>query len=143
MQTIIETLRPDGKTTRKSYWGFIAVFSLLLGAALVGKSLLPNWLILGVIASIVLTCVLLTVRRLHDAGWSRWWVALILTPVSINIGIEPIQLYGLSFGFTDVSEVISNAPFVLAFALPSGSEESVRPVDGTKAADDPLVVQRT
>jgi len=90
-----------GRSSRAEYWyfllfcclsllviilGFVAVFCILL-SLVIGKltsgwflpSLVPIILRFSILV-LLLPCVCLTIRRLHDTGRSAWWILLLLIP---------------------------------------------------------------
>lgn len=99
-------LQVHGRSTRKEYWStllifllisFLLVFGLVITLALlVGNNglELSTAIMTGMVAYLVLTLFsivlsfLLQVRRLHDVGWSGWWVAASM-------------LFGVGFGFVN------------------------------------------
>lgn len=71
----------SGRASRSEYWWFqLGVFLVMLVAALLlayvpglpGADLLLSLVILA----LILPCLSVLVRRLHDAGFSGWWVLL-------------------------------------------------------------------
>ena len=70
----------SGRASRSEYWWF-ALFAGLVGA-------IP---ILGQLAyvAIFIPHLAVSVRRMHDRGWSGWWIALgwCLWPVMIGVAI--------------------------------------------------------
>ena len=86
-----------GRSTRKEYWSTVLIyFVLLMLLAIVMvvalSALEPGtaiWAALGFYALVTLSSLLFLgvyVRRLHDVGWSGWWVAASM-------------LFGVGFGF--------------------------------------------
>jgi uncharacterized membrane protein YhaH (DUF805 family) len=83
----------EGRAARKTYWMFllmylaalvvgaifISVFAELIGLGELGSGALSLLAILVLLAMIVPT-IAITVRRLHDAGFSGWWYLLVLIP---------------------------------------------------------------
>jgi len=71
---------------------------------------LPSFLLL-VLLQIIYTVI--TVRRLHDAGFSRWWVALCLFPMSITWDLFEIQVGTSTLQFVDFSNAIRSIPMLI------------------------------
>ena len=74
----------EGRASRSEYWGFLLFYFLLI-IMMTGISLtvtaLSILLLVGPIALLIIsipTMFSLQVRRLHDLGWSGWWVLLYL-----------------------------------------------------------------
>jgi uncharacterized membrane protein YhaH (DUF805 family) len=80
----------SGRSSRTQYWGFQLGMALLIGAALFAEARLtgrmPRLLDLGfpslfaVVVHLV-PSLTVSVRRLHDAGHSGWWMLVGLMPV--------------------------------------------------------------
>lgn len=94
--------RMEGRSSRAEYWGFhlfcylitlllilpVPVAGLLGGSLGAGLALLP---LLGFILYSAMPAVAVYVRRLHDTGYSGYWIAL-------NYGITAL-MFGLSWFF--------------------------------------------
>lgn len=73
----------EGRAGRREFWMFALYFSLitLAGVGLVALTkLVMAALILVFWLSIVLPVMALTIRRLHDAGYTGWLLMLIFVP---------------------------------------------------------------
>lgn len=107
------TLSPWGRTSREHYW--IALIILGCGVAgiwAMGSALgsAPSLLLLTVL---VITYTVATVRRLHDAGFSRWWAVLCLFPMSITWALFEIQVGTSTWQFVDLSTAIKLIPALI------------------------------
>lgn len=85
--------RFSGRATRSEYWYF-ALFSLLItagllllgsvlsssGGSMAETSAIAAFLLLLWWAAIVIPTIAVTIRRLHDAGYSGWLYLLVLVP---------------------------------------------------------------
>lgn len=85
-----------GRASRKEYWMFTLLASVAL-ALLISLGILTGvMMIMAGIAALVLIVpsIALSVRRLHDAGYSGWWYLLSFIPyagfiVMLIIGLLP------------------------------------------------------
>lgn len=84
----------SGRSSRTQYWGFQLGMAVLIGAALLIEAKLtgrmPRVLDLGFPALFAVVVHLVpsltvSVRRLHDAGHSGWWMLVGLVPVAGTI----------------------------------------------------------
>lgn len=86
----------SGRASRPEYWWFIAFYIIcsLVAAVIDGAILHSDASPVSSIISIVLLlpCIGVTVRRLHDTGRSGWWILINLLPV---IGII-VMIYWLA-----------------------------------------------
>jgi uncharacterized membrane protein YhaH (DUF805 family) len=73
----------------------------------------------ALIVVIQLIGLIATVRRLHDAGWSRWWLALYLFPMTITWDLMHIQLGSSAWSVVDVSAAIRSIPVIIGLLAPS------------------------
>lgn len=77
-----------GRARRKEYWMF-ALIAFLIGIATNVIDLLNGWMLTPAIGVSSALFILLTfipnlsvsVRRMHDLGYSGWWVLIILLPI--------------------------------------------------------------
>lgn len=77
-----------GRARRKEYWMF-ALIAFLIGIATNVIDLLNGWMLtpaIGVLSAlfsllIFLPNISVSVRRMHDLGYSGWWVMIILLPI--------------------------------------------------------------
>lgn len=113
MKRIATWASPWGRTTRAQYWLVSAV--LAFGFAVIWA----NRDALGLVPSAVqlvainLFYAVTTVRRLHDAGFSRWWAALCLFPMSITLDLFQMRVGGSTVQFVDISTVIRMIPMLI------------------------------
>ena len=71
---------------------------------------MPSLLLLAVL---VIIYTVVTVRRLHDAGFSRLWVLLCLFPMSITWALFEIQVGTSTWQFVDLSTTIKLIPALI------------------------------
>ena len=108
-----------GRATRAEYWLTLAGFFAAWVAAWEmahSWSVVAAYALLGCAAAVL---ILQTVRRLHDAGLSRWWAALLLFPVTITLDAGLLQVGVVELKVFDLSQLIRNAPILLGAILPS------------------------
>jgi uncharacterized membrane protein YhaH (DUF805 family) len=67
-----------GRASRSEFWWFI-LFYLIVSTALAG--VFGGWLLALFDLVLVVPCIALTTRRLHDIGKSGWWQLLEFAPV--------------------------------------------------------------
>jgi uncharacterized membrane protein YhaH (DUF805 family) len=87
----------SGRSGRKSLWLFVSLGALAGFVALIVSGLLMDafgdWGIVPFILFLVLAAaglLALSVRRLHDAGWSAWWTLVYLIPVAGLLLVVPL-----------------------------------------------------
>jgi uncharacterized membrane protein YhaH (DUF805 family) len=102
-----------GRTSREHYW--IALIILGCGVAgiwAIGSAIgsMPARLLLALLLIIYTVA---TVRRLHDAGFSRWWALLCLFPMSITWELLVIQVGTSTWQFIDLSTAIKLIPALI------------------------------
>ena len=78
----------SGRATRQEYWMF-ALWTVLfylfvgvvgLGFAFTGFSMLISIVIGVTVFALIVPSLAIQVRRLHDIGWSGWWILLSFLP---------------------------------------------------------------
>jgi len=77
-----------GRARRKEYWMFTLI-ALLIGIATSTIDILNGWMLnpnIGLLSGILSLLIFLpnisvSVRRMHDLGYSGWWVLIILLPI--------------------------------------------------------------
>ncbi|WP_428681714.1 DUF805 domain-containing protein [Sphingopyxis sp.] len=107
------TLSPWGRTSREHYW--ITLIILGCGVACIwaiGSALgaLPS---LFLRALVVMIYTVATMRRLHDAGFARWWAALCFFPMSITWNLFEVQVGMSTWQFVDLSTAIKLIPALI------------------------------
>lgn len=108
----------DGRASRAEYWRFLAAIYALMGilSILCVISGVLGAIVLGIVyLAIIIPCLALGVRRLHDINKSGWYLLVSLIPFIGGIwlivlmatkGDEDINQYGYRTGFIPVTEDI-------------------------------------
>ena len=108
----------DGRASRAEYWRFLAATYALFGilSILFVISGVLGAIVLGIVyLAIIIPCLALGVRRLHDINKSGWYLLVSLIPFVGGIwlivlmatkGDEDINQYGYRTGFIPVTEDI-------------------------------------
>lgn len=73
----------------------------------------------AVIVAVQLVGLLATLRRLHDAGWSRWWLLLYLFPMSITLDLIQFTFGSATWTLVDLSAAIRLIPVVIGLLAPT------------------------
>lgn len=130
MLRLIDRIHPAFRTGRRDYWLFCAGYgaSLIAFTAVAAVSngaprpaLGATMVILSMLLSVILLCI--TIRRLHDAGMSPWWVVLFLCPITFDLDLFHISFHTpamlrlpgtlFSFTFFDFRALIVFVPILL------------------------------
>ncbi|MDQ4502353.1 DUF805 domain-containing protein [Sinomonas sp. ASV322] len=93
----------SGRTRREEYWGWLMVnfvvwtLGVLLGSGLGGEgaAAVVSILLFAWFAATIVPHLALTVRRLHDANLSGWFVLLYLVPIPLIGGLSLLALTAL------------------------------------------------
>lgn len=93
MKSLIAGLHPFGWTGRPLYWQCMSAIAVsVLGAMFLSRMNSElSWIWFPVIAVTEVAILLLTIRRLRDAGVSVYLVVLFLFPMTISIGAVDID----------------------------------------------------
>lgn len=108
-----------GRTSRSHYWLIVLALVLGLIGMLTAKNEIAAPVAVAVIVIVQLVGLIATVRRLHDAEWSRWWLALYLIPMTITWDLMHVQLGSSTWSALDVSAAIRLIPVVIGLLAPS------------------------
>ena len=86
--------RLSGRSSRFEYWSATIIGSVLCLLPIPFLFILPNILIiialllwLGLIIYLAMPLLAVFVRRLHDVGWSGWWIAVYYTLISVTYAV--------------------------------------------------------
>lgn len=109
----------SAQTSQRGYWAICGICAAIWCVAFLGKGYVHPTVIIFTIVTAGLFLFLHTARRLHDAGHSRWWLALALLPFSITFDAAWLQIAGFQFHLANISDLIRTAPFIAAIILPS------------------------
>ncbi len=92
MRDLLTRLSPWGRTTKSHYWLIILAFALLSVAAMSAKDIVDVRAVVAMGVAAELIVLVATIRRLHDAGRSRWWAILFLFPVDITVNLARVHV---------------------------------------------------
>jgi uncharacterized membrane protein YhaH (DUF805 family) len=86
----------SGRSSRSAYWWWYLFGVLVLVAALILDAVLGTNGILYILVALgmLLPNLAVTVRRLHDAGHSGWWLLIALVPIAGAIVLLIFTLQG-------------------------------------------------
>jgi uncharacterized membrane protein YhaH (DUF805 family) len=118
---VLNQLHPAGWTSRRTYRLAILCGAAVLVALNVIFSIsgLPAWLIAVLDVLTLIPLVLLTIRRLRDAGLSVWISLLLFFPFGMRFDLATITVSGFAFQLIDFGSVIRVVPLMLGLALRS------------------------
>ena len=119
MSGLSNLIEPWGRTQQRTFWVISGICWIiwLLVAALNSHTNANVAVPMLVLSGLFLF--LHTVRRLHDAGHSRWWILLALFPISITIDAGQLDFGYIQFHIVNITDLIRSAPFIAALVLPS------------------------
>lgn len=106
-----------GRARRKEYFGFLLVDTLVrifIAVSLVRLQPLDDFINLLWSLFLFLPGLGVLVRRLHDVGYSAWWIAATLMPVISNIAFFTVNLVFYDGNTADYLSVLQNICFILA-----------------------------
>ncbi len=75
----------------------------------------------SVLIALQLALALLTLRRLHDAGYSRWWALLALFPINFDLDVFHVRFGVSEWQFFDVSMLIRSIPVIIGLLTPTAA----------------------
>jgi uncharacterized membrane protein YhaH (DUF805 family) len=84
-----------GRTRRADFWPYILLLLAIYLVAFIGLFVMgwragmgsPMPYLFGLVLVLVLLASAVTVRRLHDVGWSGWWMAIYVVLTSMFVGL--------------------------------------------------------
>jgi uncharacterized membrane protein YhaH (DUF805 family) len=123
IERLADALHPAGWTEPRFYRLSLPPIGLafVLVAVVNARTELPPWgITLAMFPPFVLLA-LLTVRRLRDAGWSVWWVLLLLVNINIT-DAEWALLPPLLNGFGDLVKLV---PIAIGLLAPSATPRMI------------------
>ncbi|MBT2481415.1 DUF805 domain-containing protein [Streptomyces sp. ISL-94] len=73
----------SGRARRQEYWMFfLCNLAVAIVVAIIDAVIGANMIIYGLyVLAIIVPCIALTVRRLHDLGKSGWWCFIVFIPL--------------------------------------------------------------
>ncbi len=120
MNSLYQHLSPIGATSRSQYWMITFGCVVFSYAIVYAHKWISDWPIIALFLTIGLYSTVQTIRRFHDAGWSRWWAALVFFPFNITIyGPKDFDLQFLEVHSVDIASFIRATPLIWGLALPS------------------------
>ena len=125
MTEALKAFHPAGWTDRRTYRLAVLVgaASLLIIGGMVVLPGLPSWIMAAVAMTVSLLLLLLTIRRLRDAGLSVWIILLALFPLGISVDVATVEAADFTLRFIDFAAIIKSVPILLGLALPSQPAE--------------------
>ena len=140
MRILKDLLAPRGTTSRRAYWGWSlgSLVSVVLVDTLAQRVDLPTGFLDVFYVALIACLVLQTVRRLHDAGLSRWWAVLLAFPFSVNADLDLVQpeFFDVTVDFGNLGNLIRSIPIILGLALPMAAksfEQSAQQIEHDQA----------
>src|SRR5687768_9550566 len=115
MSDLLDKLHPYGWTDRRSFAILVAAYAVtaLTLLILVRAFSAPVIPIMPVFAGLSLVLLLLTIRRLRDAGYSPWLAALCLFPVPVVFELATIRWGPFSFELINVTDLLQWLPVLI------------------------------
>jgi uncharacterized membrane protein YhaH (DUF805 family) len=126
MGWLIDQLDPRRKTTRATYWlTNAAALSAVLFLIMLPIAR-PAIIIIPIGGLINIAMLLLTIRRLRDAGRSPWIVLWFFFPMEINCDFATISFHSYSFHLIDFGAVLKSLPVLIGLFARSAAARSPR-----------------
>ena len=127
LRDTLDSLHPYGWTSRRAYrialLGLAAWFILFTLLRIFG--LAPEWALALLAIPAFVIMVLLTIRRLRDAGLSVYWALLFFFPVGLTVDLAMIGLGGAELRFIDFNQLIASVPLLIGLVA-TGRPEAER-----------------
>jgi uncharacterized membrane protein YhaH (DUF805 family) len=120
---LAENLHPAGWTEPSSYRiGVLWIGAAFILVALAHAALdLPWWAAALLASPPLIVLVLLTIRRLRDAGWSVWWALLLV----VNINIGGLEISWLPPLITNLAHLVKLVPVAIGLLAPSATPRTI------------------
>lgn len=126
----IKHFSPWGRTSRSHYWLAVLLYGAGTLATLTAKDAVGPIFSLLVVVALDLIVSVATLRRLHDAGWSRWWALFCLFPAIITWDLLTVRLGASTWHFIEISMVIRLFPVLVGLlAAPRPVSEEGAPTN--------------
>ena len=120
LRATLDALHPYGWTSRRTYC--FALIGLVLWVVLITLlqilDTVPEWTLVLLAFPAFIILVLLTVRRLRDAGLSVYWALLMFVPVRLVVDLATIELGGAELRFIDFTQILNFIPLLLGLLVP-------------------------
>ena len=121
LRETLDSLHPYGWTSRRAYCvgllGLAACFILLTLLSMSG--LAPEWALALLAIPVLVFLVLLTIRRLRDAGLSVYWALLFFLPARLTLDLATIGLGGAEPRFIDFNQILMAGLLLVCLVAPS------------------------
>ncbi|HEX7850543.1 MAG TPA: DUF805 domain-containing protein [Sphingomonas sp.] len=125
MGWLIDQLDPRGRTVRAAYW-LTNGAALLAALFLITSPIARPAIVTPVGGAINIVVLLLTIRRLRDAGRSPWIVLWFFFPMEINCDLATISFHSYSLHLIDFGAVLKSLPVLIGLFAPSAAARSPR-----------------
>ena len=126
MRILKDVFAPRGTISRRAFWGWLlgSLVSVVLVDTLAQRIDLPTGFLDVFYVALIACLVLQNVRRLHDAGLSRWWAMPLAFPFSVNADIALVQpeFFDVTLDFGNLGNLIKSVPLILGLALPAAAK---------------------
>ncbi len=123
--TLIAPLCLTGRTSRQVYWLVVALAFVAWLVAFAIQDFFGGAVSIAIILFFGAVFLLHTIRRLHDAGISRWWALLMFFPFAITFNAAWLKIGSIDLHLFDLSYLIRSAPILVAIILPSANRLDV------------------
>jgi uncharacterized membrane protein YhaH (DUF805 family) len=117
---------PWGRTSRSHYWLIVGLTAILFFGAISAQKMVGTTAIVAPIIAAGVIVTIATIRRLHDAGWSRWWAMLYLFPMKITVDLFTVHVGSSAWHFLDVQSAITQLPVLIGLLASSKSDDERR-----------------
>lgn len=109
LRDALDSLHPYGWTSRRAYGvGLLGLAAFLILFTLLRMSgLAPEWVLALLAIPALVVLVLLTIRRLRDAGLSVYWALLFFLPFRLTVDLATIGLGGAEPRFIDFNQILT------------------------------------
>jgi uncharacterized membrane protein YhaH (DUF805 family) len=132
MNALFQQLQFSGSTSRRTYWLAVLAGLAVAAVAVLNRDALPQPVPVVVLAAVQLALVIATLRRLNDAGFSRWWILFALFPMNIAWDLFHVSVGSSQWQFFDMTMLIRSIPVLIALIAPAvSSDATVRGSVGT------------
>lgn len=117
----------SGRSSRKEYFSFVFINAIIIYSFILFSDS-NNKVVIGLVAFAYILISLfpsisLSIRRLHDIGYSGWWFLVFLSSILI---LNEFQYFGL---FTRFVCVIFSLPFIFFKGAPATNKYGEPPIN--------------
>lgn len=121
MDTLFQQLQFSGSTSRRTYWLAVLAGLAVAAVAVLNRDAMLQPVPVVVLAALQLALVIVTLRRLTDAGFSRWWILFALFPMNIGWNLFHVSVGPAQWQFFNVTMLIRSIPVLIGLIAPSVS----------------------